>query len=43
MPTLRLASTLLSFATRVTAVIRRYWEDEFDYWQAMGDVWEQQN
>jgi hypothetical protein len=20
-----------------------YWEDEFDLWQAMGDVWEQQN
>ena len=43
MPKLGLASLLTTFATKVTAVIRRYWEDEHDLWQAMGDVWEQQN
>jgi len=43
MPRLGLASLLTTYATKVAAVIRRYWEDEHDLWQAMGDVWEQQN
>jgi len=43
MPKLGLVNSLTSYVARVTAVIRRFWQNEFDLWQAMGDVWEQQN
>jgi len=43
MPKLGLVTSLSSTVARVAAVIRRYWQNEFDLWQAMGDVWEQQN
>ena len=43
MPRLGLVNFITTYATKVAAVIGRFWEDEHDFWGAMGDVWEQQN
>ena len=39
---LGLGNNLLKMATKVLAVIRRYWQDEHDLWEAAGNVWEQE-
>ena len=39
---LGLGNSLIKAAIQVTAVIRRYWEDEHDLWEAAGNVWEQE-
>jgi len=43
MSRLGLVNFITTYSTRVASVVKSFWEDKFDLWEAMGDVWEQQN
>lgn len=37
---LGLGNNLIKAAIRIAATIKKYWEDDFDFWEAAGTKWE---
>jgi|TARA_R110002020_G_scaffold81456_1_gene202370 hypothetical protein len=42
MPRIGLGASLASLAVTIVAAVKQFWENELGYWEASGNVWEQE-